>query len=135
MRLLIDTSSEYLLLAICRGNTVLASLIEQHHNKLNEMMIPLLERLLEETSSSLVDFEEIAIGMGPGSYTGTRIGVALAKSLHFALQLKTGKPRLRPFPSHFMPSIQSILAYLEETPCSQDLPANPIYLAKIPALF
>lgn len=135
MRLLIDTSSEHLLLALCSKNTVLASHIERHHNKLNEEMIPQLEHLLKETSTSLGDIEEIAIGIGPGSYTGTRIGVALAKSLHFALLLKTGKPRLRPFPSHLVPSIQSILAYLEETPYSQDLPATPIYLAKIPALF
>ncbi|MBI3237049.1 MAG: tRNA (adenosine(37)-N6)-threonylcarbamoyltransferase complex dimerization subunit type 1 TsaB [Chlamydiales bacterium] len=86
LRLIIDTSSEKSLLAFCRGDTILSFLIRPHANQLSKELIPSLQSLALEAGIDWKSIEEIAVGIGPGSYTGTRVGVAIAKGLHFALQ-------------------------------------------------
>lgn len=46
-----------------------------------------IQEALEEASLSLRDLSAIAVSMGPGSYTGLRIGVSAAKGLCFSLDL------------------------------------------------
>lgn len=53
-----------------------------------EKLAPFVSELLRENKLRTEDLDAIAVSMGPGSYTGLRIGVALAKGLCYA----TGKP-------------------------------------------
>ncbi len=48
---------------------------------------PALDRLLERCGVALGDLGGIGIGLGPGSYTGLRVGVAFAKGLEFGLRV------------------------------------------------
>jgi tRNA threonylcarbamoyl adenosine modification protein YeaZ len=92
-RLIIDTSSEQTILGIACGQDLLASFISPHANRLSQTLMPQLQSLLQQADLTLHEIDEIAVGIGPGSYTGTRVGVAVAKSLHFALK----RPRLTGF--------------------------------------
>jgi len=47
-----------------------------------------LNTLLEKKSKSLNDVNEIEVNPGPGSFTGSRVGVAIANALAFALKIK-----------------------------------------------
>ena len=49
-----------------------------------EMLHPLINEALLESKLTIKDIEAIAVGKGPGSYTGLRIGVSAAKWLCFA---------------------------------------------------
>ena len=49
-----------------------------------EMLHPLINKALQESKLTIKDIEAIAVGKGPGSYTGLRIGVSAAKGLCFA---------------------------------------------------
>ena len=49
-----------------------------------EMLHPLINEALLESKLTIKDIEAIAVGKGPGSYTGLRIGVSAAKGLCFA---------------------------------------------------
>jgi tRNA threonylcarbamoyladenosine biosynthesis protein TsaB len=46
-----------------------------------------IEKVLAETGKSSKDLNAIAVGSGPGSYTGLRIGVSSAKGMAYALQI------------------------------------------------
>jgi tRNA threonylcarbamoyladenosine biosynthesis protein TsaB len=48
---------------------------------------PALDRLLERCGVVLGDLDGLGIGLGPGSYTGLRVGVAFAKGLEFGLRV------------------------------------------------
>ena len=49
-----------------------------------EMLHPLIKEALLESKLTIKEIEAIAVGKGPGSYTGLRIGVSAAKGLCFA---------------------------------------------------
>ena len=49
-----------------------------------EMLHPLINEALQESKLTIKEIEAIAVGKGPGSYTGLRIGVSAAKGLCFA---------------------------------------------------
>lgn len=55
----------------------------QHANKL----APFVEQCMEEVKRRDMKLDAIAVSMGPGSYTGLRIGLSLAKGLAFSLGL------------------------------------------------
>jgi tRNA threonylcarbamoyladenosine biosynthesis protein TsaB len=49
------------------------------HNDHSVHLMPEIEKLLEENKVAVKDLDEIYIGIGPGSYTGLRVGVVIAK--------------------------------------------------------
>ena len=52
-----------------------------------ERILPLLESLLESTGMSLQDIDGLAIAIGPGSFTGLRIGLSTVKGLAYGSRL------------------------------------------------
>jgi len=52
-----------------------------------EMLHPFIKQLLDEANIGFNDLSAIAVGKGPGSFTGLRIGVSAAKGLCFALNI------------------------------------------------
>ncbi len=51
----------------------------------SQVILPLVERLLEDTGFTVKDVDRFAVAAGPGSYTGLRIGIAAVKAMTFAL--------------------------------------------------
>jgi len=84
----IDTSTRVGQLALVRdGRLLLEDVIDaelDHSGKL----LSALERAMKKTKLSPADLDCVGVGIGPGSLTGVRVGIAFAKGLVFA----TGKP-------------------------------------------
>jgi tRNA threonylcarbamoyladenosine biosynthesis protein TsaB len=83
--LIIDTSSDYTLLGIAEQTRLISSLIAPHHKELSTTLLPAIEQLIKKESYTLKQIHFIAVGIGPGSYTGTRMGVSVAQSLAYGL--------------------------------------------------
>ncbi len=85
--LLIETSSINCSVAISDGNKVLASVEKREMNIHASAVTLFIEQVLKEANKNLKDLSAIAVGKGPGSYTGLRIGVSTAKGLCYALNI------------------------------------------------
>ncbi|QZA58338.1 tRNA (adenosine(37)-N6)-threonylcarbamoyltransferase complex dimerization subunit type 1 TsaB [Candidatus Rhabdochlamydia porcellionis] len=81
--LILDTSSKIALIAVAKADTICACLSYIHENQLSTSLFPSIERLL----ASYPNIDKIAVGIGPGSYTGTRVGVTIARTLSFGLKI------------------------------------------------
>jgi tRNA threonylcarbamoyladenosine biosynthesis protein TsaB len=79
--LAIDTSSRTLGLGLHSGDQVLAESLWQGNRHHTVELGPQIALLLRRSNCSLDDLRAIAVALGPGSYTGLRIGMALAKGL------------------------------------------------------
>ena len=51
----------------------------------SEMLVPLVRRMMEDARRELADLDGVAVSIGPGSFTGLRIGLSTAKGLCFSL--------------------------------------------------
>lgn len=61
---------------------------ELESNKHSENTVSMLKELLQENKIDVPDLQEIIIVVGPGSFTGVRIGVVIAKILGFTKNIK-----------------------------------------------
>ena len=86
--LLIDTSNQPLSVALTDGNDVLAEITNNSKTNHSVQLMPMIERLFNESNMSKNDLDGIVVAEGPGSYTGLRIGVTTAKTLAYALNCK-----------------------------------------------
>ena len=77
--LLLDSSNTNLSIGICKNNQIIYQNSFSCWQRQSELMIPEIEKGLKEVSLSLLDFEEIVCAKGPGSYTGVRIALTIAK--------------------------------------------------------
>lgn len=89
MKLLaIDCATSVLVAGVCSDDGAVDVAVEVPSKNHAPTLLATVERVLGQARLSLCDIDGIAVGVGPGSFTGVRIGVATAKALAFAL----GKP-------------------------------------------
>ncbi|TVS05431.1 MAG: tRNA (adenosine(37)-N6)-threonylcarbamoyltransferase complex dimerization subunit type 1 TsaB [Rhodobacteraceae bacterium] len=85
-----DTSAAHCAAALLRGDTILAQAEVTMPRGQAERLIPLLEDLLAQGGVSWSALDALAVGVGPGNFTGIRIAVAAARGLALGL----GRPAI-----------------------------------------
>ena len=78
-RLVIDSATKYLYVALFDGDNCLEKFHEEGHNDHSVKLMTEVEKLCINNGLKIKDLDEIIVGIGPGSYTGLRIGVVVAK--------------------------------------------------------
>ena len=81
----IDTSGPDALIGISQDLNIIASKQNNQSNTHGEFVQAGVDELFRDSAMQLKDIDAIAVTMGPGSYTGLRVGLASAKGLAFAL--------------------------------------------------
>ena len=88
MKLLyIDTSSSYLYSAILEDTKILAEVKKEFGTSLSEEALPEIAKIFETANLKPKEINKIIVVNGPGSFTGIRIGVTIAKTYAWALKL------------------------------------------------
>ena len=77
----IDTSHHFLLLVLMDENKVVDYIQDECPKLQSEYIIVELDNLLKRNDISLTTVKDIVVTIGPGSYTGVRIGLTVAKIL------------------------------------------------------
>lgn len=78
----VDTSTD-VCAGLARDGEVVASAAIHDRRAHAEQLTPLIRRLLSEAGVSFSDLDAIAVGVGPGPFTGLRVGVVTATTLAF----------------------------------------------------
>ena len=82
MKLLsIDTSSDVCSVAILEDDKLIKELNITDSKTHSENLMPLVDKLFNEAEMKLSDMQAIACSIGPGSFTGIRIGIATVKAM------------------------------------------------------
>jgi tRNA threonylcarbamoyladenosine biosynthesis protein TsaB len=84
--LALDTSTFLGTVAVVRDGELLAEISASVRASHGETLLPHVQRALELANVKLGQVDLLAVGIGPGSFTGVRIGVASAKGLALAEQ-------------------------------------------------
>ena len=82
--LAIDTATRYAGLALYDGQSVLAELTWRARRNHTTTLVPNLIRMLAQQGLAVAHLAGLAVALGPGSFTGLRIGLAVAKGLALA---------------------------------------------------
>ena len=80
MRILyVDTSSSYLYAGIVEDDKLLCEVKKEFGTSLSEEALPEIVSLFTKTNLNAKDIDKIIVVNGPGSFTGIRIGITIAK--------------------------------------------------------
>ncbi|MEX2236770.1 MAG: tRNA (adenosine(37)-N6)-threonylcarbamoyltransferase complex dimerization subunit type 1 TsaB [Dehalococcoidia bacterium] len=95
IELTIDTASDYAGLALTDGGRLIHERVWYCRRRHSAEVLPAIDDLLRTNDVGRSDLGTVIACTGPGSYTGLRVGITLAKTLAYALHLPAvGVPRL-----------------------------------------
>ncbi len=79
--LAIDTASKICSVAILENDDIIDEVNLDNGQTHSENLMPMVAKILEKNHVTLADFELLSCCIGPGSFTGIRIGVASVKAM------------------------------------------------------
>ena len=78
-----DSTAKAASVAVCDGEKLLALYNIDNGLTQSELLLPMAENMLKSLNLTFSDVELLACAVGPGSFTGVRLGVALVKGIAF----------------------------------------------------
>lgn len=79
--LAVDTSASYLTVIVKKGEERFVSYLEKAGMKHSTLLLPEIDRTLQQAKVTLAELDYFAVVIGAGSFTGIRIGVSTVKAL------------------------------------------------------
>lgn len=106
MILFIDTHDELITIALKNKENLFIKTQESEYSH-SIYTMPMIESIFKENNLEIKDLEKVIVINGPGSFTGIRIGLSIAKTLAYALNIKIN-------------TISSLTAYLVSNNTNND---------------
>ena len=85
--LFIDTCTSNLIIAILKEKEVIKKMVEVNNKNLSTDFTFFVDKILKESNIEIEQIEKIFVSIGPGSFTGIRIGLTFAKVLSWSLKI------------------------------------------------
>ena len=86
--ILLDSSNTSLTVGLAKDDVLLEEISYEAWQSQSEHMVPELNKLLEKYGVDIKDIKEVVVAIGPGSYTGVRIAITIAKTIATVLDVK-----------------------------------------------
>ena len=86
--ILLDSSNTSLTVGLAKDDILLESISYEAWQTQSEHMIPELDKLLDKYSVDRNQISDVVVAIGPGSYTGVRIAITIAKTIAAVLPVK-----------------------------------------------
>jgi tRNA threonylcarbamoyladenosine biosynthesis protein TsaB len=83
-----DTSSPVLSIALFEGNKIIGGFESALFSRHSSTLAPSIDMTLRSCRRKIGDIDVLAVGLGPGSFTGLRVGLVTAKTLAYSLNKK-----------------------------------------------
>lgn len=113
-----DTSTDFLFIAIVNNDLVGEVYLEKHHKKTSEFIVFTLSSMMKKLQLNIDQIDSVIVTKGPGSFTGIRLALTVAKIIGFAKKINVY-------------AISSLLAYCDPlipTLVTLDARANRLYV-------
>jgi tRNA threonylcarbamoyl adenosine modification protein YeaZ len=119
-----DTATPHVTVALHDADAVVATYESAESMRHGEMLAPGIQRVLADARANVADLTAIAVGVGPGPFTGLRVGLVTARTLAF----------VRKIPVHGVCSLDILAASgvdagLKEFVVATDARRKEVYLA------
>jgi len=92
--LIIDTSNNKQISVGFEVSGKISEITEDSTVLRSEAALPVVEKLLKKNNLEINQIDEIRVNKGPGSYTGLRVGIAIANTLGFLLKIPVNGKRI-----------------------------------------
>ena len=85
--LAIDTSTDAVSVAVSNSKQLLASAHVASDRRHAELLVPMIKNICEQADISMREIDVVGVDVGPGLFTGMRVGIATAKTISQALDV------------------------------------------------
>jgi len=83
----LETATEVCSVALSKDNNIISSVCSGKGNSHTEHLFAFIEQVLAEGNCKIAELNGVVLSIGPGSYTGLRIGASAAKGICYALSI------------------------------------------------
>ena len=85
--LALDTTADSISVALVQNQNVIAHQYRKMDRGQGEALIPMIQEVFKKAGHNFKDINQVAVSVGPGSFTGVRIGLATARGIGLALDI------------------------------------------------
>ena len=86
-QLLLDSSNIFLSVGLSKDGKVIDKICYEAWQRQSEMMVTEIDNIITRNNVDKSQLNGVVVGIGPGSYTGVRIAVTIAKTLAYSLHI------------------------------------------------
>jgi tRNA threonylcarbamoyladenosine biosynthesis protein TsaB len=87
IKIILETSHTNVIIGLSRNENLIDYITYPHNNNLSGLLSLSIQSFLKKHDLSPRQLAAICVGIGPGSYTGTRVSVAIAKGLAIGINI------------------------------------------------
>ena len=85
--LFLDTSTEVLRVSLVRDGKAIYDRQLETHNDHSSFLLPFVDEAFKKNNIEFKDLDRLIVGVGPGSFTGTRVSITVAKVYGYSMNV------------------------------------------------